>query len=92
MAKILIQTQVYENYGYKWKPKGGSDYYITNFHGTVEQATVSVMAHREQIEYNNEMFREHIINWQLVPDDYVTQYEQDQLDHEGIIRFSPKVL
>ena len=26
--KLLITTQVYENYGYRWKPKGGNDYVV----------------------------------------------------------------
>jgi hypothetical protein len=26
--KLLITTQVYENYGYRWKAKGGNDYEI----------------------------------------------------------------
>lgn len=45
MSKLLIQTQVYENYAFDdegrvlggsqayWKPKGGGDYVIKNFNG-----------------------------------------------------------
>jgi len=92
MAKILITTQTYENYGYRWKPKGGSDYFITNFKGDFEAATKEVIIAKDQIECNNDMYKEYILNWQLVPDDYLTSFEQDQLDHEGFIRFPAKVI
>lgn len=92
MAKILIQTQTYENYGYRWKPKGGSDYFITNFQGDYTQLIAEVMAVKSSIECDNDMFKEQIINYELVPDDCMTQFEQDQLEHEGFIRFPAKII
>jgi len=95
MAKLLITTQVHENYGDKvnpyWKPKGGSDYVIKNF-TDFNKVTETVMALRSTIEHDNDGFQEYIIGWEVVSDDYLTQFEKDQLEFEGVIRFSPKEL
>jgi len=87
--KLLITTQVYENYGYRWKPKGGCDYVIKKFRG---DATQAVMALRSQVEQDNDHYRESIINWEIVADDYLTEFERDQLEYEGSIRFPAKEL
>jgi hypothetical protein len=100
--KLLITTQVYENYGAHdwdgvgecpqyWKAKGGNDYVVKNFtdFGAV---TETVMALRGQLEQDNDGFREHIIDWEVVADDYLTEFEKSQLDYEGVIRFPAKEL
>jgi len=108
MAKLLITTQVYENYGAHdwdgvgecpqyWKAKGGNDYVVKNFEGNrrpsvAESATEAVMALRSQIEQDNDGFRETIIDWKLVANDYLTEFEQSQLDYEGSIRYPAKEL
>ena len=93
MAKLLIQTQVYENYGDAdkpyWKAKGGSDYVVKNFR-KFNKITETVMALRGQIEQDNEFYREHIINFEVVADDYLTDFERSQLDYEGSIRYPAK--
>jgi hypothetical protein len=100
MAKLLISTQVYENYGAHdwegvgecpqyWKAKGGSDYVVKKFRG---DATTAVMCLRTQIECDNQHIRESIIDFRVVPDNYLTEYEQAQLDYEGAIAYSPKEL
>jgi len=102
MAKLLITTQVYENYGAHdwdgvgecpqyWKPKGGSDYVVKKFKD-FSKVTETVMALRGQIECDNQGFRETIINFEVVADDYLTEFEQSQLDYEGQIRFPAKEL
>ena len=57
--KLLIQTQVYENYGDAnepyWKPKGGADYVVKKFKD-FNAVTETVMALRSQIEQDNEYF------------------------------------
>ena len=99
MAKLLIQTQVYENYAWMedgtlgvgenayWKAKGGSDYVVKNFKGNEQDATVAVMALREQIEQANEGYMEHIIDFTIVADDYLTEFERSQLEYEGRITY-----
>lgn len=96
--KLVITTQIYENYAWKedgslgvgteahWKPKGGNDYVVKNFRDT-DKVTAVVMALRNRIEIDNDGFRENIVDWQVVEDDYLTQYEQDQLVIEGKITF-----
>lgn len=90
MAKLLIQTQVYENYGNAvkpyWKAKGGGDYVVRNFK-KFNKVTEVVMALRSQIEQDNEFYREHIINFEVVADDYLTEFERSQLDYEGKITY-----
>ncbi len=99
--KLLITTQVYENYGAHdwdgvgqcpsyWKAKGGSDYVVKNIN--VNQVTETVMGVRGQIEEDNDHYRETIIDFRLVKDDYLTEFEQSQLAYEGAIRFPAKEL
>lgn len=94
MAKLLIQTQVYENYGDAdkpyWKAKGGSDYVVKKIN--VNKVTETVMGLRSQIECDNEFYRESIINFEVVANDYLTEFEQSQLDYEGSIRYPAKEL
>jgi hypothetical protein len=96
MAKLLITTHVYENYGSAdepyWKPIGGSDYVVKKFRGGNEAATTAVMALRSQIECDNEGYREYILSWEIVGDKYLTEFEQSQLDYEGSIRYPAKEL
>ena len=98
--KLLIQTQVFENYGAHdwdgkgecpqyWKAKGGNDYVVKNFQGNENQA-VTVL--RKKIEQQNDFFRECMISWNVVEDSYLTEFEQSQLDYEGKIRFPAKEL
>jgi hypothetical protein len=89
-------TQNYENYGSEdepyWKPKGSSDYFIPNFTGTQEQAVEVVNSMADKIEYANEYATSTILGIEVVEDDYMTEFERDQLDYEGKIRFPAKVL
>jgi hypothetical protein len=101
--KLLIQTQVYENYAWQedgsigtgdqayWKPKGGLDYVVKNFKD-YDRITEVVMALRGQVEVDNEYFREYITDWELVPDDYLTDFERSQLEYEGQIDHPAKEL
>jgi hypothetical protein len=95
MAKLLIQTQTYENYGDiaqpYWKPKGGSDYVVKKFKD-FNKVTETVMALRPQIEQDNEFYREYIISFEVVADDYLTDFERDQWEYECQIRFPAKEL
>jgi hypothetical protein len=100
--KLLITTQNLENYGAHdwdgvgecpqyWKAKGGSDYVVKNF-TNFNNTTEAVMALRGQIEEDSEYYRSFIIDWEVVADDYLTEFEQMQLDYEGKIRFAAKEL
>ena len=102
MAKLLITTQVYENYGAHdwdgtgecpqyWKAKGGMDYVVKKFK-KLNKVTETVMALRGQIEQSNEYFRETIIDFTVVADDYLTDFERSQLEFDGRIMFPAKEL
>ena len=104
MAKLLITTQVHENYGAHdwdgvgqcpqyWKAKGGSDYVVKNFEGgNTAHTTAVMMSVRDQVECYNDHFRESIIDFRVVADDYLTEFEQSQLDYEGKIAYPATVL
>jgi hypothetical protein len=90
MAKLLISTQTLENYGSPeqphWKAKGGVDYVVRNVTDfNAVQALVDQVT--PEIEQANDMFREWIITWEIVEDDFLTQFEKDQLEYEGSIQF-----
>jgi len=90
MAKLLIQTQVHENYGDSqrphWKAKGGNSYVVKNF--TAFNSVPSyIMVIRNKIECDDDYLREHIIDWEVVADDYLTQDERLQLKYEGRILY-----
>ena len=103
--KLLITTQVQENYGAHdwdgtgecpqyWKFKGGQDYSYAL--GPVMRST-DVLAEiveyfRGKIEVSNEGFREYIIGFEVVADDYLTEYEQSQLEYEGKIYYPTQQL
>jgi hypothetical protein len=93
MSKLYIFTQDYDNYGTEedphWKPKGGSDYFVYDFDG--DEAT-TIMLVRDQIECDNPFYRSQIAGWEVVPNDYMTEFEKDQLDYEGSIRFPARVI
>lgn len=103
MSKLLITTQVYENYGAHdwdgegecpqyWKAKGGNDYVIKNFRGNDRNATEMVMVVSAQIEQDSQYYREHIIGWKIVKDDYLTDFEKSQLEYDGKITYPAKEL
>ena len=102
MAKLLISTQVYENYGAHdwdgrgecpqyWKAKGGNDYVVKNFKD-FGRVTEVVMALRSQVEEDSPYFRQSVIDWEVVADDYLTEFERDQLEYEGRIYYPAKEL
>ena len=103
--KLLIHTQSHDNYGSHdwdgegacpqyWKAKGGDEYYYAlGKHGRSEEAlTELVMALRTQIEKDNDHYREYIIGWEVVADDYLTSFERSQLEYDGKIVYAVRVL
>lgn len=109
MAKLLIITQVYENYAWNedgsigkgaeayWKAKGSNEYVIKDFlpcglHSFEQSAAMAVMALREKIEEANDYMTETIVDYQLVADDYLTDFERDQLEYDGKITYPAKEL
>jgi hypothetical protein len=102
MSKLLITTQVYENYAWNedgsigtganayWKPKGGSDYVIRNI--DVNRAQELADKATRELEQASDYFTETVIGWEIVEDDYLTEFERDQLEFEGKIVYPVKEL
>lgn len=97
MSKLIITTQVYENYAWRedgtigtgaeayWKAKGGMDYVVRDV--DVQDLDSVVRFATEQVEQANDYYTEAVIDWRVVADDYLTEFEQSQLDYEGKITF-----
>jgi hypothetical protein len=102
MSKLLITTQVYENYAWNedgsigtganayWKAKGGSDYVIRNI--DVNRAQELASKATLELEQASDYFTETVIGWEIVEDDYLTEFERDQLEFEGKIVYPVKEL
>lgn len=101
MSKLLLTTQVYENYGAHdwdgqgecaqyWKAKGGGDYVVLNI--DVNRAEDIAAAATKQLTVSNEHFRQYVLGWDVVADDFLTEFERDQLEYEGTIQFPAQVL
>lgn len=95
MAKLVILTQVYENYGSvekpHWKAKGGDNYVVSNFtHFNEVQAVVDSI--RDRLEVNDDFYNEYIIDWFVAEDDYLTRDERNQLEFDGRITYPAKEL
>ena len=94
---LLINTQVQENYGAHdwdgegecpqyWKYKGGNDYKVVDVPLNIDHSSVVDML-RPEIESDSVGFREHIIDWVLVEDGYLTSFEKSQLEYDGKITY-----
>ena len=103
--QLLITTQIQENYGAHdwdgegecpqyWKFKGGNDYkyslgsQVRNAEALQELARYFIL----NIEVSNEYYREYVLGWYVVTDDYLTDFEKSQLEYDGHIAYPAKVL
>jgi len=98
--QLLIITQTQENYGAHdwdgvgecpqyWKFKGGQDYKYALGTALRNADTIQEIVEyfRPQIEEDNDYYRNHIIGYEVVADDYLTEYEQSQLEYDGRIAY-----
>ena len=85
---LYFYTQDLENYGTPlkphWKAKGGSDYILKASEWTEEMIDRVYSI----ISKNGEMFISYVIGHLVVNDKFLTDCEQLQLEHEGMIEFS----
>lgn len=103
MSKLLIQTQVFENYAWRedgtlgtgdeayWKAKGGNEYFVPGV-DECDMIDVIVDRVRDKVECANDAFVEYIIGYSVVADDYMTQFEKDQLEYDGRISYPAQVI
>jgi hypothetical protein len=98
--QLLITTQTQENYGAHdwdgvgecpsyWKFKGGQDYkYALGSALRNDETLAEIVEHfRSEIEEDNDYYRNHIIGYEVVADDYLTEFERSQLEYEGSITY-----
>lgn len=103
--KLLINTQYMENYGAHdwdgqgecpqyWKMKGGEDYFFPlGPAGRSDEALAELVNYfRKDVEWSDEGSRSYIVGYDVVEDDYMTEFEQSQLEYEGRIAYPAKVL
>lgn len=90
-AALLVSTQEYENYAFDaegkldtdrpyWKAKGGSDILITGVDPEATELEIQYVLDslRHLLEISNDLFREHIIGWKIVPENFQFGDWQDQ--------------
>jgi hypothetical protein len=46
-----------------------------------------VQSLRSEIEIDNPLYSEYIVSWEVVDNDYLTDFERSQLEYEGRIDF-----
>jgi hypothetical protein len=103
--KLHIVCQYMENYGahdwdgegacpQRWKMKGGQDYfYPLGDAGRSDEALAELVKYfSKEVEWSNDGSAQHIVGWGVVADDYLTEFEQSQLEYEGEIQFPATVL
>lgn len=98
--KLVISTQIQENYGAHdwdgtgecpqyWKFKGGNDYFYNL--GPVmrnAEALAELVAYfAQEIECDSVGYREYILGWSVESDDYLSDFERSQLEYDGEIAF-----
>jgi hypothetical protein len=99
MSKLIINTQIRENYGAHnwdgegacpqyWKNKGSNDYVVLDV--DINNPAEAFASVQSQCEANDDYFVEKVIDWEVVNDDHLTEYEQDQLRFDGKINFPVK--
>ena len=91
---VVIATQDYENYAahqgftgeFYWKAKGGSEFKITGVPQGVDLQEVVDLV-RGELEQDNEYFQTTIIGYKAESDDYLSWFEQSQLEYDGSITY-----
>ena len=98
--QLVFHTQVHENYAWDaegnlgtgdkayWKPKGGREYLVNIGEGPFNTADIQKLAREllHKFEYHNDAFQEHVIDWSLEADDYLTYFERMQLEYDREIQ------
>ena len=91
---MVLRTQYQENYGTAenpyWKNKGGQEFKVKNIPTDLtEQELLEVVdSLLPQIQYYNDYQVQYLLNWTLEDDDYLSWFEQSQLEYDGEITFN----
>jgi len=96
--KIIITTQVYNNYGTPanpyWKPKGAGDYVVPLPSDYTDKDVEHKLVKAKAIinGFNSHMWRETWLGHHVVEDNILTDFESQQLEWDGKIEFPAEVL
>lgn len=91
---MVLRTQYQENYGTVenpfWKNKGGQEFKVKNIPTdlTEEELLEVVDSLLPQVQYENEYQIQYLLNWTLEADDYLSWFEQSQLEYDGEITYN----
>jgi len=95
--KLVIVTQVFENYGAHewdgtgdcpqyWKAKGGDEYvFVLGQTLTGDVLTAAVSAATALCEQSDDYYRESATEWYVLEEGGLTQWERNQLEFDGKI-------
>jgi len=93
---LVIRTQYRENYGTAidpyWKNKGGSEYKVLNVNPNKDLGTDIVSNVESLIVKDSDYQQEYIVEWSWENDDYLSWFEQSQLEYEGEISYKEPVI
>lgn len=103
MMKIVLHTQIHENYGAHdwdgkgqcpqyWKAKGGESYEVQQELTWDEAANASLVKSLVEkaiakVSRKSDHYEERVIDWELVTPDYLTPEEKCQLEWKGKISY-----
>ena len=66
-------------------------YFIPNF-TDYNNTTAAVMTIRGQLEQSSDYYIEEIISWEIVADDYMTDFERSQFEYTGKVTYPAKTI
>jgi hypothetical protein len=81
-----------------WKMKGGEDYFVPldgfkpDHEFAEKKLAMIVDSVRSKIEWNDIGSRQYVVGYGVVADDFLTDFEQSQLEYEGRIDHPARVL
>jgi len=90
---MVLRTQYQENYGTAedpyWKNKGGQEFKVKNIPTdlTEEELLEVVDSLLPQVQYYNDYQVQYLLNWSLESDDYLSDFEESQLEYDGKIMY-----
>jgi hypothetical protein len=79
-----------------WKSKGGTDYIVDvegfRWNDTFAEKNIRMIVDelRFIIDESNDYYRSSILGYEIVADDFLTEYEQSQLQYDGKVIYPAK--
>jgi len=99
MFRVLAHTQVRENYGSRWKPKGGETYVIARLEQAPTEEELAALVedrsshvekpaswsatHAPDDDSSIGDYYEHVIGVEVVGPDYISADQEQELKYEG---------